>query len=593
MPHPILTQARKLLHSGQTEAALALLRPARRDHPEHAGIALALADALHAAGDLAAASTCYAEALRRDDSPAEGWYAAGCANLTLQRYATAAACLARAAALAPGSGAVHYNLAKSLFELGHVEQSVATFEHAAALDPALSAMAQASIACIIPGSVAADNAAVLAARRRWAATLREAAMPPPPRDGTRTMRIGYLSAFFGARNWMKPVFALINRHDRTRFEIHMFSDGPPPSAESGYRDHAADLIYDLRGVPNAQAGDIIHGAGIDVLVDLNGYSYQSRLPVLMRHPARQLVGWFNMFATTGIAAFDWLVGDHAVIPLAEEAHYCEAIHRLPGTYLAFEVLYDVPDVAPAPSLTQGACTFGCLGSQYKLTDTVLAAWADILHAAPRAGLFVKNGALQDESVRQSLLARLAALGVAPDRIVLDGRSEHFDFLASYRHVDIALDTFPYNGGTTTTEALWQGVPVLTFDGDRWASRTSTSLLRAAGMADWVMPDRAAYIGRAIELANDPATPAMLAPLRAGMRARLAASAACDGDGLCREMEDFYESIRKEGLLFFKKEVLPSFLPLHLPTTPKNTQSSAAVLPPAQRLVANREFSAPA
>ena len=363
----------------------------------------------------------------------------------------------------------------------------------------------------------------------------------------RKLRVGYLSAFFGAANWMKPVFALINRHDRDTFEIYMLSDGDLPSAANGYRDHDLDTICDLRGVPNEQAAEIIAEIGIDVLVDLNGYSFQNRLSLLMLRPAPHIVGWFNMFATTGIGAFDWLIGDDNVITAAEEPFYTERIHRLPGTYLAFEVLYDVPAVAPPPcSANGGGITFGCLGSHYKLTDAVVSAWALILRATPGSKLFVKNAGLDDGSIRQDLMARLLERGVSPERVTLEGRSAHFAFLDAYRHIDIALDTFPYNGGTTTTEALWQGVPVLTFDGDRWASRTSKSLLLAAGLGEWVLPELDAYVDRAITLGNDATTPAMLNTLRHDMRARLSASAACDADGLCAAMEDFYRTITSDS-----------------------------------------------
>jgi predicted O-linked N-acetylglucosamine transferase (SPINDLY family) len=392
----------------------------------------------------------------------------------------------------------------------------------------------------------ADHAAVRTARRRWAESERTTIKVLPHRDsraGGRKLRVGYLSAFFGEPNWMKPVFALINRHDRSAFEITMWSDGKLPSPASGYREHDLDIIADLRGVGNERAARIIADAGMDVLVDLNGYSFQSRLNLLMHRPAPHIIGWFNLFATTGIAAFDWLIGDETVLKAEEESFYSERIHRLSGSYLAFEVLYAVPDIAPPPCLSAGgAITFGCLGSQYKLTDGVLSAWARILRAAPGAKLFIKNGALQDASIRDDMMGRLTALGVSAERVTLQGRSPHFDFLDAYRHVDIALDTFPYNGGTTTTEALWQGVPVLAFDGDRWASRTSKSLLLAAGLSDWVMADEAAYVDQAIRLANDPATPDRLAAMRGGMRDRLRASAACDADGLCRQMEAFYRGL---------------------------------------------------
>lgn len=539
----IAEEGRALLIAGRTDQGLPLLQMARLQHPTHAGIARGLADALHASGKLPQSIAAYHAALRMDDTSADAWFGAGCAELSLKSFGAAAQSLGRAVSLVPNSGPARFNLAKAQFELGLCEQSVANFEQAARLDPKLATQAAENIATIIPGSPAASHKSVLRARQRWA-RMREkpaVAVNAAPAEA-RKLRLGYVSAFFGARNWMKPVYAAINRHDRERFEIHMFFDGDPPSAAAGYKDHDADFIHDLSGVANDQAARIIAGRGIDVLVDLNAYSFPSRLPMLMRRPAREIVGWFNHFATTGMAAFDWLVGDAAVIAPGEERHFTERIHRLPGSYLAFEVLYPVPEVAPPPCLERGFLTFGCLGSQYKLTGETLAAWARILHSAAKARLFLKNGTLSDDSVRAQLLGRLQALGIDPARITLEGRSEHYAFLERYAQVDIALDSFPYNGGTTTTEAMWQGVPVLAFDGERWASRTSKSLLLASGLGEWVATDESAYVSRAIALAGDPGTPEMLASLRSGMRARLAGSAACDAALLCRSLEDFYAAI---------------------------------------------------
>jgi len=544
-PETILAEGRALLAGGQSARAVAFLQAARQRYKVDPGIALLLADSLHAAGRLKEAVAAYEAALRLDEESAEGWFGMGCAQLALNAHGAAAESLARAAALAPDSSPVRYNLGKSLFQLGAIEAAIENFEHAAR-DPALRQMALASIATIIPGSPAADNAAVLLARQSWAeAEAEDIPVLPAPRPAPlagRKLRVGYLSAFFGDRNWIKPVMAMINHHDRSGFEIHFFSDGKPPSGESGYRDHIDDYVHDFFSVENDRTAEIIRQIGIDVLVDLNGYSVSKRLPLLMRRPAPCIVGWFNLFATTGIAAFDWLVGDHAVLPAAEERFYTEKIHRLPGSYIAFEILYPVPEVAPPPCIAGGGITFGCLGSHYKLTAGVLAAFGRILAAAPGAKLFFKTGALEDASTRADFLRRLQTAGVDVARVTMGGRSEHFAFLEAYKDVDIALDTFPYNGGTTTTEALWQGVPVLSFDGDRWVSRTSKSLLLAAGLDDWLMPDQAGFEARAIALANSPETPAMLARLRAGMRAKLAASAVCDTAGMCRAIERFYLEI---------------------------------------------------
>ncbi len=544
-PETILAKGLALLTAGQSAQAIEFLQAARRRHKHHPGIALLLADALHAAGRLKDAVAAYEPALRLDPNAAEGWFGIGCAQLALKANGAAAESFFRAAALAPDSSPVRYNLGKSLFQLGAIEAAVENFEHAAR-DPALKVMALASIATIIPGSPAADNAAVLQARRIWAAAaaaLLPKTLPPQPAPlAGRKLRVGYISAFLGDENWIKPVVAMVNHHDRSAFEIHFFSDGKPPAAASGYRDRDEDYVHDFRGVENDRAAEIIRQIGIDVLVDLNGYSFQKRLALMMRRPAPRIIGWVNMFATTGIAAFDWIVGDATVLPAGEREFYCEKVHFLPGSYMAFEILYPVPEVAPPPCLAGGGITFGCFGSHYKLTAGVLAAFGRILAAAPGAKFLIKNGALEDASTATDFLRRLQTAAIDPARVTLAGRSAHFAFLEAYQDVDIALDTFPYNGGTTTTEALWQGVPVLSFDGDRWASRTSKSLLLAAGLDDWLLPDQAAYEARAIALANSPETPAMLASLRGGMRAKLAASPVCDAAGMCRALERFYRQI---------------------------------------------------
>jgi predicted O-linked N-acetylglucosamine transferase (SPINDLY family) len=395
----------------------------------------------------------------------------------------------------------------------------------------------------MPGSPPASHNEVLAARMLWAqcAFGRIVPLPLRPPPAGRPIRVAYLSAFFGERNWMKPVFSMIHCHDRQRFEIHLVSDGDDPSPAAGYQARTGDRIWQVRGMPNDHLANHLAAAGIDVIVDLNGYSLRHRLGLFPYRAARRQFGWFNTFATTGVPGFDALIGDDAAVPAAEEAFYSEPILRVPGSYLAFRVPYPTPPVAPPPCLASGRLTFGCLGSSYKLTPETLAAWAAILRAAPGARLLVKNPLLDEPSNRAALLDRLTALGIEAGRVTLSGRAEHFDFLRAYHGVDIALDTFPYNGGTTTSEALWQGVPVLTCNGDRWAGRTSRSLLLAAGLDDWVAADMDGFVATGIRLATDPATPEMLGRLRAGLRPLLAASAACDSPGLCASLEAIYTS----------------------------------------------------
>ena len=189
------------------------------------------------------------------------------------------------------------------------------------------------------------------------------------------IRLGYVSAFLDKRNWMKPVWGLIGRHDRQRFEIHLFSDVARSTVEHGYRIDPRDHFHETSDLANRALARRIEELQIDILIDLNGYSRPSRLPLFMMRPAPVQVAWFNMFATSGMSGFDVIVGDDHVVLADEEPYFTERVVRVPGSYLTFEVNYPVPDVTPAPCLRRPGISFGCLAPQYKITVDVVEAWA--------------------------------------------------------------------------------------------------------------------------------------------------------------------------------------------------------------------------
>ena len=337
-PHAILQRAAVLWSEGSDAEALALLAAAVAKFPGDGVLAARHADALQQLKQLGEAAAEYCRALALDDSQFDAWFGLGCAELARGAYGAAVAGLRRAVRIEPGRREVHHNLAKSLFELGEINAALEHYRLAAGPEwSALHRDALANIAVIIPGSPRAASAAVLRARQAWAAietaTVKPASLRPSNLPSGK-LRIGYVSAFFGARNWMKPVWGAINHHDRARFEIHLFSDGKPPSAESGYANHPNDYIHNVAGAPNDGLADYIARAGIDILVDLNGFSFFNRLGMFACRPAPAIVGWFNTYATTGFDAFDYIVGDSAVIPAAEERFYSERVLRVPGSYLA-------------------------------------------------------------------------------------------------------------------------------------------------------------------------------------------------------------------------------------------------------------------
>lgn len=501
-----------------------------------------LGDSLQSQGRFKESVGAYRDGLRCDEGHLRAWYGAGCGFNNLLEYAGAIPCWERALAIDAEHVATHHNFGKSLFELGETDLALAHFR--TAMKKEENPLSLSSIATMIPASPTATHQDVLRARRRWAEQCLPTARPPASRrrDPGERVRIGYLSAFFGSENWMKPVWGIIDEHDRRRFQIVLISDTPLADCKS-YRPNPLDAFVDITGLTNDNAADRIEGLGLDLLIDLNSYSTVERLGLVARKPAPILVAWFNLYAASGIAAYDYLIGDEWVVKPHEEEFYTEKIARVTGCYLTYRVQYPVPEVAPAPYLRNGYLTFGSFASLHKLNPGVIAAWGEILRRAPSARLFLKNGLLQRTTVMDYIRKAFVAQGVAAERLQFSGRSSHFDFLAAYGEVDVALDPFPYNGGTTTSEALWLGVPVICFDGDRWASRQGVSLLRAAGLEEFAAGDLRGYVEKAVELAGDPGD---LGELRAGMRERLLESAVCDTAGFAREMEELYLGFLREG-----------------------------------------------
>ena len=495
---------------------------------------------LYRAGRFAEAEAAFRRATQRHPGSAEDWSGMGHAAADQLEFGTAIAALRQAIALGVTDPAVRANLARALFALGHVGAAMVETEGALAFATGEQRDKLLSNAMVMaPGDPCLDNAAILGIRRRWAEAEAAKIRPLAVRQARGPkLRLGYYGSFFGNRNWMKMYMGVLNAHDRDRFEVNVIVDGGLPSAEAGYRDHPEDRIWEVTGLSNAALAGHIAEAGIDVLVDLNGTSHMARFALPLYRAAPVQLAWNGMYGTTGMA-LDALVGDGWTIPPEEEVFCTEPIRRVAETYLPFTMFYETPPVAPPPCLARGHVTFGSLGSAYKLTPLTIATWSAVLRACPGSRMLLRNRALDQASNRADLLARFAAEGIGPERLDLLGGAPHDEFLRSYDAIDIALDTFPYNGGTTTAEAIWQGVPLLTFVGARWAARTSRSVLMAAGQGADVAADPAGLVARAVALAGDPAG---LAARRAGQRQAVAVSPACDAPALCRELEVIYEEL---------------------------------------------------
>lgn len=259
---------------------------------------------------------------------------------------------------------------------------------------------------------------------------------------------------------------------------------------------------------------------IDILIDLSGHTAGSRLPVFAWKPAPVQASWLGYFATTGLDTIDWFVADPWTVPSGEDADFVERLWRLPETRLCFSAPHDPVEVAELPALANGVVTFGSFNHLAKMSDAVVALWSRILLATPGSRLLLKSPPLADPPTRAATIARFAAHGVAAERILTEGLSPRHEYFAAYGRVDIALDPFPYPGGTTTAEGLWMGVPIVTMAGHRFLARQGSGFLKVAGLDDWIAQDEDDYLRIAMARANDVAA---LAALRRGLRARVLAS----------------------------------------------------------------------
>ena len=540
-------RARRLLDEGRGQEAEKLLREALADSPHDAALLKELARCLVRLRRMLPALQTYNRVIELGAADAAVWLEAGCALSGVREYARALGALEESLRMEPTDEA-RYEKARAAFGLGDVDTAAALFEAVSAATDSIQAWS--SLAKIIPGVPSANHARVREIRCAFADRLRRLdgtphrARPRPYRAHDRP-RVGYLSGFFDHANYMKPVWGLVNHHDRHAFDVHLFSDTPAAAGWEGYRRHPADRIHEVHSLSNFELADLLRRCEIDILIDLNGYSSAGRLSLFVEPVAPVVAAWFNMYATSGLAGLDIIIGDRQVVRADEENEYTERVVCLPGSYLTFEVGHDAPPVQPPPCENQRRFTFGSLVSQYKMTGVVLDAWAEILRRVDSSRLVLANRALQSPCNREYVAKQFADRGVECERLEFLPGASHYEFLGYYGQVDLALDAFPYNGGTTTMEAIWQGVPVLSFDGDRWASRTSQTLLRRTHLADFVAPGREQYVQMAVDIARSQ-IPRALARLRKSMRDRLRESPACDTAALARAMEEVYRRLSGEA-----------------------------------------------
>ena len=283
---------------------------------------------------------------------------------------------------------------------------------------------------------------------------------------------------------------------------------------------------------------------IDVLVELTGHTGNNRLSALATRLAPVQMSWLGYPCTTGLGAVGYRITEATADPVGTaDAHYTETLVRLPRTFLCYRPADEAPAPGPLPSLGGHPFTFGSFNNLPKVNDQVIAAWAEILHRVPGSRVLLKSHALACREAVDRVRRAFADHGVDGERVELVGwRRNPAEHLLLYRKIDLALDPFPYNGTTTTCEAMWMGVPVLTLAGSRHAARVGASLLKQVGLGDFVVSTREEYVTKAVALAG---ARDHLATIREALRERMAASPLCDATAFARDMEAAYRAVWRE------------------------------------------------
>jgi len=351
-----------------------------------------------------------------------------------------------------------------------------------------------------------------------------------------TLAVCFLGFTDRVAHFIENVF---RAHDRSAVELCCYSTKQHADEVNARLKQTAKGWREIEALNDDEAAAQVRDDGIDILVDLSGHTQGNRLGMFARKPAPVQCTWLGYVGTTGLATMDYLIGDRFVTPAEDDRFYREAVYRLPGSYLCFNPPAVPIETAPLPSLQGAPITFGSCNSLYKLTEHVLDLWASILLAVPGSRLLLKNYHLTKPVFADQIIGRLAQSGVGEERLLLSDAAPRDEILATYNQIDIALDPFPYGGGTTTAEALWMGVPVITWRGDRFVGRVSESILTTAGVSEFVATSAEDYVDKAVNLAADLPR---LAALRAGLRDRVVQSPLCDAARFTRGLEDAYRTM---------------------------------------------------
>jgi len=463
----------------------------------------------------------------------------------MNRFVDSVACARQAVARLPDDPSSLATLAGSLLNTGRAEEAVATIDHAAAVargDLALTS----SRALFLNYDPSVEPASVFEAHRAFGKLLDSVRGTSTPnctndRSPTRRIRVGLASPDLRSHSVSHFIEPILEHHDRSAIEIVVFYTNRVRDQVTARLKPLAAKWIDTDVMSDDAIASRVTSEQIDVLIELSGHTHANCLPTLHARPAPLQVTYCGYPNTTGMTQVDYRIVDSHTDPSpAAEALHTERLIRLDPCFLCFRPAPDSPEPAVAPALKNGFVTFGSFNSIQKISDGLIDAWGKVLAAVPRSRLVLKAVNFADDALRAAVAQRFVDQGIGMERLsLLKPEAVSTNHLAAYAGIDIALDPFPYNGTTTTCEALWMGVPIVSLAGRSHPGRVGLSLLNAVGHPEWVGATVGEYVGIAAGLAADVDR---LAGIRAGLRGQVRGSPLVDGPAFCRRFEAAMRSI---------------------------------------------------
>ena len=547
-PEALNNLANVLREVGRLDEAIATYRRALALRPDHVTALLGLGNALREKGHLADAIEVYRRGITAAPNLPEAHFNLGLALQT--SGANDAASLEYRAALALRS-----DYSDALNNLGNIAQDQGELDEAitfyrAASGGGRSALAHSNMLYAIHFHAGYDMPAIAAEHRRWneiyakplapdVGTLSRASANSAegaPRDLSRPLRIGYVSPHFRHHPVGRFLLPLFSHHDRQKFQIVCYSDTTKPDQITQRLRSSAHEWKETAALSHEQLAQLIRDDRIDVLVDLTLHMQGSRMLMFAQKPAPVQLTYLAYCSTSGLEVMDYRFTDPYLDPPdVPTPYYSERSVRL-KTYWCYPAPEEAPAIEPPPSLRNGYITFGCLNSYYKVTPTTWSMWTEILRALPTARLIIHS---VEGSHRDRARQRLRDAGVDPARVQFIGRVLPAEYFRLYQQVDIALDPFPHGGGTTSCDALWMGVPLVTLAGQTPVSRGGLSILSHLDLRQYAAQTGEQYIRIAFSLAQNPDE---LAQLRLSLRDRMHSSLLMDASSFARDVEGAYAQI---------------------------------------------------